>query len=82
MHPLTAIRGKLISETMYRDIEKSFNRIPKNTSLQRVETFYQIRNVLIVILNMIIFVEWGWTRKITHYESDGKTDHKNEHNIR
>ena len=30
----------------------------------------------------IILVEWGWTKKIDHYESYGKTDHKNEHNIR
>ena len=29
-----------------------------------------------------IFVEWVWTKKITHYEPYGKTDDKNEHNIR
>ena len=27
-------------------------------------------------------VEWGWTKNIAHYESYGKTDNKNEHNIR
>ena len=31
LHPLTAIRGKCISETMYRDIEKSFNMTHRNT---------------------------------------------------
>ena len=44
LHLLTAIRGKWLSETMYRDIEKSFSMIHRNTSLQRVETIYQIRN--------------------------------------
>ena len=29
-----------------------------------------------------MLVEWGWTKIIPHYESYGKTDHKNEHNIR
>ena len=27
-------------------------------------------------------VEWGWTKKIAHYEYYGKIDHKNEQNIR
>ena len=44
LHPLTSKREKLKSETMYRDIEKSFNVIQRNTSLQRVKTIYQIRN--------------------------------------
>ena len=34
---------------MYIDIEKSFNTIHRNISLQRDETIYQIRNLLIVI---------------------------------
>ena len=43
-HTLTARRDKLISETMYSDIEKLFKIIHRNISLQRVETIYQIRN--------------------------------------
>ena len=30
---------------------------------------------------IIIFVDWVWTKTISHYESHGKIDHKNEHNI-
>ena len=30
----------------------------------------------------IILVEWGWTKNIFHYESYGKKDNKNEHNIK
>ena len=56
LHPLTYRKGKRMSETMYRDIEKSFIGIHKNTSLQRADTIYQIRNWLIVILNIISFV--------------------------
>ena len=56
LHLLTDRTGKRISEKMYRDIEKSFSMIHRNTSLQRVETIYQIRNLLTVILNMISFV--------------------------
>ena len=44
LNPLTASRGKWISEKMYRDIEKLFSIDHRNTSLQRVETIYQIRN--------------------------------------
>ena len=44
LHPLTAIRVKWISETMYRDIKKLFNKTHKVTSLQREDTFYQLRN--------------------------------------
>ena len=44
MHPLTARKGKWTSETMYRDIEKSFSMIHINTSLQRFLTVYLIRN--------------------------------------
>ena len=44
----TAIRGKWISATMYRDIEKLFSMINRNTSLQRVEKIYQTRNGLLV----------------------------------
>ena len=44
LHPLTDRRGKWISETMYRYIEKSLSIIHRNTSLQRVETIYQIKN--------------------------------------
>ena len=40
LHPLTARRGKWISETLYRDIEKSQKMIHRNTSLQRVEKIY------------------------------------------
>ena len=29
-----------------------------------------------------ILVEWGWTKTIAYYEYNGKTDHRNEHNIR
>ena len=55
LHPLTARKGKRISEKMYRDNEKSFSMIHRNTSLQRVDNIYQIRNGLIVRLNMISF---------------------------
>ena len=44
LHPLTASRGKWISEKMYRDNEKSFSIVHRNTSIQRVETIYQVRN--------------------------------------
>ena len=30
----------------------------------------------------IILFEWGWTKKIAHYESYGKIDHKKEQKIR
>ena len=55
LHPLTARRGKLISETIYRDIEKSFNMTHINTSFQKEEIVYLIRNGLMVRLNMICF---------------------------
>ena len=42
--PLKARRRKWISEPMYRYIEKSFSMIHRNTSLQGVETIYQIIN--------------------------------------
>ena len=44
LRPLTARRVKLISETMYVDIEKSFSMTHRNISPQRVETIYQIIN--------------------------------------
>ena len=56
LHPLTARRRKYILEKIYRDIKKSFSMTHRNTSLQRVETIYQIRNRLMVILNKISFV--------------------------
>ena len=37
-------RGNWISETMYRDFEKSFNKTHKNTSLHREERVHQLRN--------------------------------------
>ena len=40
LHPLTSRRGKWISETMYRDIEKIIKIIHGNISLQRVENIY------------------------------------------
>ena len=43
-HPLTARRGEWVSETMDRDIEKSFNKTYINTSLQCEEMVYQLRN--------------------------------------
>ena len=55
-HPLTARRRKWIPETIYRYIEKQFSMIHRDTSLQRVETVYQIINGLIVRLNIISFV--------------------------
>ena len=44
LYPLTARRGKGISETMYRDIEKSFSMTHRNILLHRMETIYQIIN--------------------------------------
>ena len=58
LNSLTARRVKWISETMYVYIEKSISMIHRDTSLQRVETIYQFRNGIIVILNMISFFSW------------------------
>ena len=55
-HLLTARRRKCISETMYRYTEEPFNTTHINISLQREETIYQLRNGLIVRLNMICIV--------------------------
>ena len=44
LYPLTDRRGKWISETMYRDIEKLFNKTHINTPLQREYTVYQLIN--------------------------------------
>ena len=44
LHPLIARRGKWVSETMYRDIEKLVNKTHINTSLQREDTDYQLIN--------------------------------------
>ena len=44
LHLLTARRVKCISEPMYRYIEKLFSTIHRNTSLQRVDKIYQMRN--------------------------------------
>ena len=43
LHPLIAIMGKCISETMYRYVEKSFNKTHIDTSLQRKMKVYQLR---------------------------------------
>ena len=40
LQPLTARRGKCISETLYRDIETIIKMIHGNVSLQRVEKIY------------------------------------------
>ena len=57
LHPLTARRGKWISEVLYRDSENIIKIIHVNISLQRVENIYLIRNGLIVILIMICIVD-------------------------
>ena len=70
MHPITARRGKWVSETMSKGIEKLFGLIHRNTALQKVGTIYQIRNGLIVRLNIISFVaqivpnQWFYRLKI------------------
>ena len=56
LHLFTARKGKWTSETINRDIEKSFRTTDRNTPLQRVDKIYQIRNGLIVRLTMISFV--------------------------
>ena len=43
----------------------------------RLKIIYFVQNKV-----KIIFVEWGWTKTIARHESYGKTDKKNEHNIR
>ena len=43
-YPLTARRGKWISEIRIDILKKSFSMTHRNTSLQREETIYQVRN--------------------------------------
>ena len=44
LNPLTARKGKWISETMYRDLEKSLNNTHLDTSIQTKMKACQLRN--------------------------------------